>query len=362
MPRGFAKRRRNLHRLILAGLILFSGLVLGALYFQQWSAKNGQGSPQVAAGATPGSVSLPALPPPDLFRPLSPEEAQQANANRPVEALPTAPAKPFRLSGDEISRLRAIDCLTQAVYYEAASEGVDGGRAVAQVVLNRVRHPGYPNSVCGVVYQGSERATGCQFTFTCDGALARRPVGYLWARSRLIASEALAGRSFAPVGYSTHYHADYVVPYWAASLDKVAVIGRHIFYRLRGGSGSGRAFAQGYAGREPEPAVPPTSTEVIEASLDTLENATKASETLEEPKVEEDRIEALAPSDKPATADSAKLEADLARGQLILGEAAPTPAPKTRSAPEGGCTSNGVQRIQAVGSAVNRVGAEKAGC
>lgn len=335
---------------------------MGAFAYQLWSAKREPASPQVEASPASGGVGLPALPPPDLFRPLSPEEAQQANANRPVEALPTAPASPFRLSGDEISRLRAIDCLTQAVYYEAASEGVDGGRAVAQVVLNRVRHPGYPNSVCGVVYQGSQRTTGCQFTFTCDGALARSPVAYLWARSRMIASEALAGRAFAPVGYSTHYHADYVVPYWASSLDKVAVIGRHIFYRLRGGSGSSRAFGQGYAGREPEPVVAATSTEVIEASLDTLENATAASEPIEEPKVEEDRIEALAPSQKPATADSARLEADLARGQLILGEAAPGPAPRPRSTPDNGCTSNGVRRIEAVGSAVNRVGTEKTAC
>jgi spore germination cell wall hydrolase CwlJ-like protein len=107
---------------------------------------------------------------------------------------------------------RALTCLTQAVYYEAASEGVDGGRAVAQVVLNRMRHPGYPASVCGVVYQGADRPTGCQFTFTCDGSLLRAPVQALWARSRKIAEEALKGRVFATVGHATHYHADYVLP------------------------------------------------------------------------------------------------------------------------------------------------------
>src|SRR5690606_37364832 len=82
---------------------------------------------------------------------------------------------------------RALECLTAAIYYEAASESDDGQRAVAQVILNRVRHPAFPNSVCGVVYQGSERATGCQFSFSCDGAMARKPSTTGWARAQRIA-------------------------------------------------------------------------------------------------------------------------------------------------------------------------------
>ena len=84
-------------------------------------------------------------------------------------------AKPFSLVGIGTNdRARALECLTAAIYYEAASESDDGQRAVAQVVLNRVRHPAFPGTVCGTVYQGSERA-GCQFSFACDGAMARAP-------------------------------------------------------------------------------------------------------------------------------------------------------------------------------------------
>lgn len=119
------------------------------------------------------------------------------------------------------------------------------------MVLNRVAHPGWPNSVCGVVYEGSERATGCQFTFTCDGSLARRPSGATWARAQRIASEALSGRVYAPVGLPTHYHTLWVNPYWAGTLDHIGTIGTHRFYRTRGASGQARAFTGGYAGLEP---------------------------------------------------------------------------------------------------------------
>jgi hypothetical protein len=125
------------------------------------------------------------------------------------------------------------------------------------VVLNRVRHPSYPNSVCGVVYQGSERTTGCQFTFTCDGSLLRTPSVSGWARARRVAAEALSGRVFEPVGHATHYHANYVLPYWASSLVKSAVIGTHIFYRWNGGWGQPAAFRQAYAGVEPLPGPKP---------------------------------------------------------------------------------------------------------
>ncbi len=80
---------------------------------------------------------------------------------------------------------------------------------MAQVVLNRVRDPNYPKSICGVVYQGWERTTGCQFSFTCDGALLRPPIGVLWQDDRKIAEEALDGYVQKSVGVATHYHADY---------------------------------------------------------------------------------------------------------------------------------------------------------
>ena len=172
--------------------------------------------------------------------------------NMPVAAGPNPAASPFVLKGNSAARAQALECLTSAVYYEAGSQDTDGQKAVAQVVLNRVRHGAFPSSVCGVVYQGSTRPTGCQFTFTCDGSLARGPSSDGWARARKVAEAALAGAVYAPVGYATHYHADYVVPYWASSLAKNMVVGAHIFYRWAGGWGRAPAFTQGYSGREPD--------------------------------------------------------------------------------------------------------------
>ena len=190
---------------------------------------------------------------PLLIKDLPPQAAEAVNAAIPIDTGPNPAARPFRpgsLKG--VAYDRALDCLTQAVYYEAATEATEGQQAVAQVVLNRVRHPAYPASVCGVVYQGHERRTGCQFTFTCDGALSRAPMRSYWDRARKIASAALGGFVYAPVGNATHYHTDWVVPYWASSLSKSAVIGTHIFYRWAGGWGRPAAFGQRYAGVEPD--------------------------------------------------------------------------------------------------------------
>ena len=170
-------------------------------------------------------------------------------------ALASEAAEPFAASRDPAARERALECLTQAVYYEARSESEDGQRAVAQVVLNRVRHRAYPNSVCGVVYQGSERSTGCQFSFTCDGSMYGGIEPYAWGRARRIAEAALAGSVYRPVGLATNYHTTAIEPYWAPSLVPQTVVGAHIFYRRPGGSGTAGAFDQAPAGEEPD-AVP----------------------------------------------------------------------------------------------------------
>ncbi len=176
-----------------------------------------------------------------------------ANANLPITALPSPAAATYAFRPTTpVDQMRSLDCLTQAVYYEAGNQSEDGQRAVAQVVLNRVRHPAWPDSVCGVVYQGAMRpGGGCQFTFTCDGSLARTPVASLWVRARQYAAEALAGRTYAPVGLSTFYHANYVFPAWAPRLVKTATIGAHIFYRLPGLAGAPDSFSNAYAGNEP---------------------------------------------------------------------------------------------------------------
>ncbi|MBW3616342.1 MAG: cell wall hydrolase [Proteobacteria bacterium] len=176
---------------------------------------------------------------------ITTEDARKINALLPGSGAP--PAKPFFLkvqTGAE--RARALRCLTQAVYYEAALEPRAGQEAVAQVVLNRVRHPEYPNSVCGVVYQGWERWTGCQFSFTCDGSLLRAPMAQFWRQAEEVAVAALNGRVQPVVGTATHYHADYVMPYWRPSLTKVGQIGAHIFYRWPGMAGQPRAFTSRY--------------------------------------------------------------------------------------------------------------------
>ncbi|ATW05472.1 hypothetical protein CHN51_09585 [Sphingorhabdus sp. YGSMI21] len=157
----------------------------------------------------------------------------------------------FRGSATDDSR--ALYCLAQAIYYEAGMEPDAGQRAVAQVILNRVRHPSYPGTVCGVIYQGSERTTGCQFTYTCDGSLRRKAASFHWNRAKKVAAEALAGKSYTTVGTATHYHASYVYPYWAPSLRFLGTVGAHRFYSWKGNAGQASAFSQKYRGGEPLP-------------------------------------------------------------------------------------------------------------
>lgn len=145
---------------------------------------------------------------------------------------------------------RAVDCLAAAAYYEAGNGDIDE-RAVAQVVLNRVRHPAFPHTVCGVIFQQSDQSTGCQFTFTCDGSMTRRqPTPQAWNHARRIAEEALNGRTEPRVGHSTHYHTDWVLPAWSHQMDKIAAVNTHLFFRWRGARGEPGAFAARYAGGE----------------------------------------------------------------------------------------------------------------
>ena len=202
---------------------------------------------QPQAGAAPargvtGTIGLPQLP-------LPPAQVATAIA----ADIGVVPARPFSTADvSTLDRARALECLTAAIYYEAASESDAGQSAVAQVVLNRVRHPAFPVSVCGVVYQGSERR-GCQFSFACDGAMARLPSRTGWARAAGAAGAALAGYVYGPVGLATHYHTDAVTPAWNRSLVMTDVVGAHFFHRWKGYWGTAAAFRQRYAGGEPLP-------------------------------------------------------------------------------------------------------------
>lgn len=188
---------------------------------------------------------------PDHLQRISAEQAMRVNVGRPDTSLPIPPASPFIIGNeDSLNRMRAVECLAAAIYYEAANEPLEGQKAVAQVVLNRLRFPQYPRSVCGVVFQGSNLATGCQFSFTCDGSMRRIPSAAGWRRAEAVAVAALSGMVNSKVGLSTHYHADYVVPYWAPKLVKLKTIGRHIFYGWPGYWNRPAAFNQAYAGKE----------------------------------------------------------------------------------------------------------------
>jgi hypothetical protein len=201
----------------------------------------------------PGWTNLDLREVPDLgFSTQDGEGAVAINNLRPFAGLPIRAMRPFVLQADADDSARALHCMTQAIYFEAAREPVRGQQAVAQVVLNRVRHPAYPHSVCGVVYQGSARPTGCQFTFTCDGALRWQPQPALWKQAQEVARKALAGFVDKDVGSATHYHAAYVVPYWAPTLVKMTQVGQHIFYRWTGPWGEPPAFNNRYEGRESE--------------------------------------------------------------------------------------------------------------
>ena len=197
-----------------------------------------------AVGAT-GTAALPDLPTP-------------ASARFDVDDGTVHPARAFSMAGaSAVDRGRALQCLASAVYYEAASESDDGQRAVAQVVLNRVMHPAFPDTVCGVVYQGSERASGCQFSFACDGATARQPQRAAWDKALRIAAAALGGYVFAPVGLATHYHTYAVTPAWNRQLIMTDAIGAHLFHRWAGYWGTPAAFDQVYRGGEPLPGPSP---------------------------------------------------------------------------------------------------------
>jgi hypothetical protein len=215
-----------------------------------------------------------------------------------------------------------------------------------------MRHPGYPPSVCGVVYQGAGRVTGCQFTFTCDGSLRRTPVASLWARSREIAKEALAGRVFAAVGHATHYHADYVIPYWADSLDKSVQIGRHIFYRFRSSLGDSRAFFQRYAGTEP-PLPAPDAAVVIPAEAITPELASALisdSSAKATPDVEK---ASLAPSERPLI--------DSVHGTLLAdGDKVPASIRRPKSAAD--CPADDRRRLTPLGANEIRAGSNASTC
>lgn len=177
------------------------------------------------------------------------EPAADQPVKLPASFNPGRPAAPFHQSG-ALEGSRELECLTQAVYFEARGEGPAGQAAVAQVVLNRVRHSAFPNTVCAVVYQGAARRRGCQFSFACDGSVNRARETAAWSRARRVATKALSGAVHAGIGDATHFHTINVSPNWGPRLIRTAQVGLHVFYKF-GRSAAARSYAASSAGPEP---------------------------------------------------------------------------------------------------------------
>ncbi|QBR71039.1 cell wall hydrolase [Beijerinckiaceae bacterium] len=154
-----------------------------------------------------------------------------------MSEAPASEARPnYAALVDQDTSAREKRCLAQAIYFEARSESEEGQAAVAQVVLNRVSSGLYPASICGVVFQNRRRYHACQFSFACEGRSLRVADQDAWQRAVRIADEVSNGQTYvSDIGNSTHYHANYVRPRWARRLEKMDVIGHHIFYKLRPG-------------------------------------------------------------------------------------------------------------------------------
>lgn len=222
-------------------------------------------------------------------------------------------ARPFQMGA--LDQSRQLDCLAQAVYYEARGESPAGQAAVAQVVLNRVRHPAFPKSICSVVYQGAQAGRGCQFSFACDGSTRRAREPGAWRRAQKVATRALNGYVMAAVGNSTHFHVTNVSPNWGPRLLRVSQIGTHIFYRFGGRSGGPGAFTA--TPREDKPEAILASMTIVPKDAATADAAAKGAAAL---------VGAVMRVDPPATAQAAPAKPAAAKPEAMKAEAARTDA------------------------------------
>jgi spore germination cell wall hydrolase CwlJ-like protein len=239
-------------RVLMAHIARFEGRSLGAGFGGGSGDARGATSPEALSrtrpdGSTPAvnrAITLASVTP----APVEPEVVAASAMRVPtfarLEAAPKAkPPQVASLTGpryidlvDKDALKRESKCLAEAVYFEARSESEEGQAAVAQVVLNRVKSGLYPATICGVVYQNRHMYKACQFSFACEGRSLAITEPQPWLIAQRIAKAVLEGQTYLPaVGQSTHYHANYVAPYWSRLLKKTDKIGQHIFYRLRPG-------------------------------------------------------------------------------------------------------------------------------
>lgn len=237
-----------MNRWIVSGVIGVLAIAAALLFFTLPSSSDDKPTSQTTLIAPPDKTPVVNA---VILKNVSLDTAKKINAAIPFTQASVPAAAPFVLKGSPLDVARAVDCLASAIHYEAGNEALNGQKAVAQVILNRARHPAYPKTICGVVYQGQERSTGCQFSFTCDGSMARTPSPASWERLRALSQSMLTGTVYAPVGWATHYHTDWVVPVWSAKLDKIRAEATHLFFRWTGFWGTPAAFRGRYAGGEP---------------------------------------------------------------------------------------------------------------
>ncbi|MBV9994998.1 MAG: cell wall hydrolase [Caulobacteraceae bacterium] len=190
------------------------GLALGAFFV----------SGRMSTGSADAAVVVPLTP-----------EMRQAFAAPLLQPISTRPAQARALVGG-----RDLDCLAAAVYYEARGESAEGQEAVAQVVLNRVRSPAFPNTVCGVVYQGATRGA-CQFSFACDGQADNPREPKAWAKAKAVAGRALAGHVMSEVGRATHFRLASLGADWGDRMVRLAQVGQHIFFAFSGRHGPAKS-------------------------------------------------------------------------------------------------------------------------
>jgi Cell Wall Hydrolase len=312
-------------------LPLFFGLCLLPAYQSNW-----QSASPTSERASPTQIVVDAL----RLAVVSPAAAAVnavAQAKAALGAVNSSFSAQLQFLGPAGDRDRAIDCLAVAAWYEAGND-FDGQRSVMQVVLNRVAHPSFPKSVCGVVFEGSHRTTGCQFTFTCDGSMARRrPSAVALARARALATLALKSAIYPEVSQATHYHADYVLPWWSSKLVRLGKVGPHIFYRWPGKRGE-------LSGR-------PSSASEAELAQLTYQAVSRSGSL---------PGSSVADGTQPAAAAMASSTATSAHAQLAVGTIiSAAPAPKTDGTiflPVDSASPSGRWAVSALGKCMGQVG------
>jgi spore germination cell wall hydrolase CwlJ-like protein len=208
-----------------------------SLFLSTFAQPNEEPAPAAAAAAPPAVD-----PPPASL-------SKDGNWEGLLHNASLSPEEPKTIFGgltEDEFRSRELRCMATAIYFEARDEPIKGQIAVGQVVMNRIRSPFYPKTVCGVVYQGERNRHGCQFSFTCTGKRNAIREKEEWVTAVKLAKQVIAGEVWInEVGYATHYHATYVHPPWRFELERLTQIGHHIFYKMKPGAIQVALLSQG---------------------------------------------------------------------------------------------------------------------